>query len=318
MNVSTALVTGANGFIGRALTRELLNSGYKVKALTRRPCQFDVGVENIVIPDLMSAPHLAPVLKGVDVVIHLAARVHVMQESDQDALSAYRAINVDATLSLAKAAAAAGVARFIYLSSIKVNGEKTLHGAPFTAESIPMPEDPYGVSKLEAEKGLITLSQLTGMEVVIIRPPLIYGPHVKANFASMMKWVSYGLPLPLGSIHNLRSMVSLPNLLSLIKTCITHSHASGNIFLVSDDRDVSVTRLLNILALAMKRKIWLMPVPPALIKILASAFGKEAVAQRLCDNLQVDISKTKKLLNWTPPMGLDEGLQLTVDWYLEK
>ncbi len=314
----TLLITGANGFVGKALCNYASSLGFQVKALTRTEYGFSDGIQNVVCGDLNSPRLLLDAMHGVDVVVHLAARVHVMQESSSDALAAYRAVNVDLTLNLAKQAAATGVRRFIYMSSIKVNGERTEVGNAFDADDIPAPEDPYGVSKMEAENALFEFSRLTGMEVVIIRPPLIYGPGVGANFMAMMHWLARRVPLPLGAINNRRSMVALNNLLSLIVTCISHPKAAGQVFLVSDDQDVSVTQLLKKLARAMKIPAVLVPVPVAVIKLVAAILGKSAVAQRLCDNLQVDIKKTKVILNWAPPLNVDDGLKVTTDWYLSQ
>ena len=317
-NKDTLLITGANGFVGKALCNYASSLEFQVKALTRAEYGFSDGIQNVVCGDLNSPSLLLDVMHGVDVVVHLAARVHVMQESSSDALAAYRAVNVGLTLNLAKQAAAAGVRRFIYMSSIKVNGERTEVGNAFDADDIPAPEDPYGVSKMEAENALFELSRLTGMEIVIIRPPLIYGPGVGANFKAMMHWLARRVPLPLGAINNRRSMVALNNLLSLIVTCISHPKAAGQVFLVSDDQDVSVTQLLKKLARAMKIPTVLVPVPVAVIKLVAAILGKSAVAQRLCDNLQVDIKKTKVILNWVPPLTVDDGLKVTTDWYLSQ
>lgn len=321
MDKYSVLITGANGFVGRALCTALLNLGYRIKALTRCSHAFEDGIQNIVLTDLKMKAPIQKAMKGVDVVIHLAARVHVMKESSLDVLatlSAYRAVNVELTLNLARQAALAGVRRFIYLSSIKVNGERTEPGKPFKPDDMPAPEDPYGVSKMEAELALLALSKETGMEVVIIRPPLIYGPGVGANFMSMMRWVAHQVPLPLGAIHNQRSMLALGNLVNFIATCIEHPKAVGQVFLVSDGQDISVTQLLHKLAYALKVRLFLLPLPLSLIQLVAAVLGKSAVAQRLCDNLQLDITKTKTLLGWSPPMSLDAGLQITADWYLKK
>ena len=254
----------------------------------------------------------AAVLKQ-DAVIHAAARVHVMKDQMSNPLAGYRCVNVDGTLQLAKQAAAAGVKRFIFISSVKVNGEATLPGIPFSAEDAPAPLDPYGVSKLEAEQGLREISAQTGMEVVIVRPPLVYGPGVKANFASMMLWVARGVPLPLGSIRNSRSMVALDNLVDLLVTCLKHPAAAGQTFLVSDGEDVSTTQLLRRTAQAMGKPSRLLPVPVDLLQWGAALAGKRDVAQRLCGSLQVDISKTRQLLGWSPPLTLDQGLKKAVE-----
>ena len=241
-------------------------------------------------------------------IVHLAARVHVMHESACDSLAQFRMVNVERTLHLARQAAAAGVKRYIFISSIKVNGEQTQPGHPFHADDAPAPQDPYGISKMEAEIGLRTIAQETGMEVVVIRPPLVYGPGVKANFASMVKWLQRGIPLPLGSIHNRRSLVALDNLVDLIITCIHHPAAANQTFLVSDGEDVSTTELLRRMGAALGRPARLLPVPQYLLEWGASLVGKRDVAQRLFSSLQVDMDKTRQLLGWVPPVSLEQGL----------
>jgi len=242
-------------------------------------------------------------------VIHAAARVHVMSDSENDPLAAFREINVKGSLDLARQAAAAGVKRFIFISSIKVNGERTSKGQPFNSHDAASPEDFYGISKHEAEQGLRALAAETGMEVVIIRPPLVYGPGVKGNFASMIKLVGKGLPLPLGAVHNKRSLVALDNLVDLIITCIDHPGAANETFLVSDGEDLSTTQLLQGVAEAMGKPSRLIPVPASLLQFGTTLLGKKAVAQRLLGSLQVDISHAQKCLNWTPPLTVKQGLQ---------
>jgi UDP-glucose 4-epimerase len=248
-------------------------------------------------------------LNGVSVVVHCAARVHVMRDTSVDPLEEFRRVNVQGTLNLARQAAAAGVRRFVFVSSIKVNGEATQPGCPFTADDILAPLDPYGVSKMEAEQALREIVRQTGMEVVIIRPPLVYGPGVKANFAAMMRWLQRGVPLPLGAIHNQRSLVALDNLVDLIMTCIKHPAAANQTFLVSDGEDASTTELLRRMGQAMGHPARLLPVPASWLKLAAGLIDKRDVAQRLCGSLQVDISKTRELLGWVPPVSLDEGLR---------
>ncbi len=285
-----------------------------VVAAVRRKAEAQTeGVRQVQVGDLLPNTDWSMALQGIDGVVHCAARVHVMQDDVTDPLQAYREVNVNGTLNLARQAAQAGVGRFVYVSSIKVNGEATQPGRPFTADDVPAPLDPYGVSKLEAEQGLRNIEAQTSMEVVIVRPPLVYGPGVKANFESMMRWVARGIPLPLGAIHNARSMVALDNLVDLLVTCLTHPAAAGKTFLVSDGEDVSTTELLRRTAQTMGKKAFLLPVPASVLELGASLLGKRAVAQRLCGSLQVDIEKTRRLLGWSPPLTLDQGLKKAVE-----
>ena len=312
------LITGANGFVGRPLCLAAHKAGYLVKAVTRKPHRFDDGIENIVISNFDQESQWIKAMHDVDIVVHLAARVHVMKESATDALSAYRSVNVEGTLWLARYAVAAGVRRFIYLSSIKVNGESTQKDHPFFADDAPAPEDPYGISKMEAEQALFRFSAQTGMEVSVIRPPLVYGPGVGANFAAMLRWTMYRLPLPLGALTNQRSMVALDNLLDLILICAEHPAAKGQVFLVSDGQDVSVTELLKKVALMLGVPSYLIPVPDKFLRWMASILGKKNMADRLCDSLQVDIGKTREVLGWSPPLTLNQGLKKTTDWFLHR
>lgn len=310
------LVTGATGFVGSALVKRLvMESAFGgVVAVSRRlDVPWPEGVKRVQVSDLQPTTDWSVALRRVDAVVHCAARVHVMQDNASDPLQAYRHVNVGGTLHLARQAAAAGVRRFVFVSSIKVNGESTLPGVPFTADDAPAPLDPYGVSKMEAEQGLQEISVQTGMEVVIVRPPLVYGPEVKANFAAMMRWVAKGVPLPLGAIHNARSMVALDNLVDLLVTCLSHPAAAGQTFLVSDGQDVSTTSLLRRTAQAMGQQAVLLPVPAGLLQWVAALLGQRDVAQRLCGSLQADIGKTRQLLGWSPPLTLDQGLRKAVE-----
>ena len=312
------LLTGATGFIGQSLLNELLRRGHVPVAVTRKAIAGLTGTDRCFpIADISANNDWLPALKGVEVVIHTAARVHVMNDRVADPLAAFRQVNVDGTLTLARQAAAAGVRRFIFISSIKVNGEGTPVGVPYLADGQPAPADPYGISKMEAEQGLRALAAETGMEVVIIRPPLVYGPGVKANFLSMMSWLHKGVPLPLGAIDNRRSLVALDNLVDLIVTCIDHPAAANQTFLVSDGEDFSTSELLRRMAAALGKPARLLPVPSGLLQAGAAMLGKQVLAQRLCGSLQVDIGKTRQLLNWTPPLSVDEALRKTAEHFLE-
>lgn len=302
------LVTGATGFVGQALCAELSARKIAFRPVSRKqmPGFFHVAAFD-------AEADWREALSGVDCIVHLAARVHVMNDGAADPLAAFRALNVEATLNLARQAAASGVKRFVFISSIKVNGEGTQRGKPFAASDVPHPEDPYGQSKWEAEQALFRLGKETGIEIVVIRPPLVYGPGVKANFASMIGWVRRGVPLPLGAVDNRRSLVFVGNLVDFVLLAAHHPGAPGRVFLVSDDADMSVGDLLRRLAAAMGRKPHLLPVPSSLLQMLASLAGKRAAAQRLLGSLQVDISDTKAVTGWAPPYSVDQGLKQTVE-----
>ncbi|HET8800792.1 MAG TPA: SDR family oxidoreductase [Marinobacter sp.] len=301
------VVTGASGFVGRALALRLLGEGEQVLGLCRS--EGEVGVPVATVPSFDDAQALRQPLNEAEVVVHCAARVHVMQDTAEDPLSIFRQVNRDMTLTLARQAAESGARRFVFLSSIKVNGESTSGRSPFQPDENVRPEDPYGISKLEAEQGLRELASETGMEVVIIRPPLVYGPGVKGNFASMIRLVEKGLPLPLGATHNQRSLMALDNLVDLIITCIDHPAAANQVFLAGDGEDLSTTELLRAVAGAMGKPARLVPVPAGLLMAGATLLGKKAVAQRVLGSLQVDISKARTLLGWAPPLSVEEGLK---------
>lgn len=305
------LLTGASGFVGRALSLRLIELGVKLICAVREPFSLpDAQME--VILDINEKTDWSRCLAGIDTVIHVAARVHVMQEVSGDPLAEFRRVNGAGTLNLAKQAVESGVKRFIFLSSIKVNGEETINGVKLTEKDIPNPQDAYGVSKYEAELGLFQIAKDTGLEVIIIRPPLVYGPDVKANFASMLRWVYSWVPLPFGAVKNKRSFVYLGNLISLIICCIEHPDAANEIFFVSDGDDLSISELLNACAKALGKRSLLFSVPPVVLMLLASMFGKRATAQRLLGSLQVDISKSKERLGWIPPISVNDGLKETV------
>jgi nucleoside-diphosphate-sugar epimerase len=311
------LVTGANGFLGWAVTQALVDKGIPLLAAVRK--SDDLGqnkAPTISVGDIGPDTEWSHALDGIDTIIHTAARVHVMRDSIEDPLSEYRKVNVEGTLNLARQAVKQRVKRFVFISSIKVNGESTAPELPFTADDHARPLDPYGISKCEAEVGLRQLAKEAGIELVIIRPPLVYGPGVRANFLSIIRWVNMGVPLPLGAIHNKRSLVALDNLVDLIVTCTVHPAAANQTFLAGDGEDLSTTELFQRIGNALDKPARLIPFPATLVKFAASLLGKKAVAERLCGSLQVDISKTRKLLGWEPPISVDEGLRRTVKNYL--
>lgn len=317
--VLKVLLTGATGFVGRGVLEAFAaipELHLAVAVRSRLSGEFP-GVEVHSIDGLSATQDWTSALAGVDVVVHAAARVHVMHETAGDPLAEFRAVNVEGTLNLARQAAAAGVRRFIFISSIKVNGESTPPGRPFRAEDVPAPADPYGQSKLEAERALSRLAEERAMEWVVIRPPLIYGPGVGANFASLMRAVQRQLPLPFARVRNQRSLVARDNLVDLLRVCLEHERAANQIFLVSDDHDLSSAELCRHLAMALGVRPRLLPVPVALLQGLAALFGRGAQAQRVLGSLQVDIGKTRELLGWRPPVSVDQALAATARWYRE-
>ncbi len=311
---SGVVVTGATGFLGRALLQSLLASGPRplIAAVRSKQTDFPTEVRAELVGELSSSTDWSTCLDEVEVVIHCAARVHVMNDESGDPLAEFRRVNTQGTVALAKQAVKAGVRRFVYISSIKVNGERTAPSIAFHADDVPAPEDSYGISKREAEQSLMRLGRESGMEVVIIRPPLIYGSGVKGNFASMVRWVRRGLPLPFGAVHNKRSLVALENLVDFITLCADPDRspqAANELFLISDGEDVSTTELLRKVARAYQVTPRLLPVPTTGIRTAARLFGKGAVADRLLDSLVIDSSKAQELLGWRPLVSVDEQLK---------
>jgi nucleoside-diphosphate-sugar epimerase len=308
------LITGSTGFVGTNLYQCAGVVGWK----TRRVLRCDAGQNDVVVGGIAFDTDWSIALKNIEIVVHLAARVHVMEDGSGEQLAEFHRVNVEGTVNLARHAVHAGVKRFVFISSIKVNGESTLPGKPFTTIDAPNPQDSYAISKLEAEQGLRDIEKETGLEVVIIRPPLVYGPGVKANFLRLIQAVQKGLPLPLGLVKNKRSLVSLDNLVDLILTCINHPDAAGQTFLISDGEDLSTPELIRKLARSMGKKSRLLPVPPALLRLGGSIIGKRAEVDRLIGSLQVDISHIYEVLGWRPKVTVDQGIGETVNWYINE
>ena len=310
----TILLTGASGFVGKAFLKTAQQRGLGIRPVFRSLHSAKGHPEAVHVSELDGAADWSKALIGVDVVVHAAARAHIMREEALDPLAEYRRVNVEGTLNLARQAAAACVRRFVFISSVKVNGEATAPGRPFTAEDAPAPEDAYGLSKAEAEAQLKQVAQETGMEVTIIRPPLIYGPGVKGNFASLVRWVQRGLPLPLGGVtHNRRSLVGLENLVDLILVCADHPKAANQTFLITDGEDLSTTELLKRIGKALKQPARLLWVPAGAVSFLAGLVGKNGISERLLGSLQMDMHKTCDLLDWKPSVTVDEGLRKAVE-----
>jgi nucleoside-diphosphate-sugar epimerase len=309
------LLTGATGFIGRAVAERLAReSSDTVTTAGRTKPERDAGT-HVEISDIGPQTNWHAALTGVDAVIHMAARVHMMRDTDPFPEHAFRRVNVEGTVNLARQAAEAGARRFVFVSSIKVNGENTAKGRPFRADDRPHPKDLYGLSKLAAEDGLRTLAAI-GLEPVIVRPPLVYGPNVGANFLAMMRWVNRGIPLPLGGLDNLRSLIAVENLADLLVACARHPQAAGKTLLASDGEDLSTTDLLRRLGHALGRPARLIAAPPSMLRLGAKMLGKQSLYARLCGSLQIDSSATERLLGWRPVVSVDEGLHRTAEQFL--
>lgn len=307
------LITGANGFVGSAVCRTLTDQDITVLPVVRRPQVTWPQV--LVVEDIGPETRWDGHLEGIDVVVHAAARVHITKETDADPLQAFRRVNTEGTINLARAAARAGVTRFVFVSSVKVSGEVT-YGEPFNESEIPEPIDPYGVSKWEAEQALLQISRDTGLEVAIVRPTLVYGPGVKANFLSLLRLANTGIPLPFANCENKRSMVALPNLVDAILRCGRHPSAAGQAFFVSDGEDLSTGELIARLRHHLGRPKRLVPAPLGVLRRTLQSVGRSAIYDKLYGSLQVDIRRVRQSLGWHPPYSVEEGLKDTVRWYL--
>ncbi|SCY21349.1 UDP-glucose 4-epimerase [Nitrosospira sp. Nl5] len=311
--MASTLVTGASGFVGRALVAELLARGIHARGAVRGTVRLDPGVDQVVIEEVDSHTDWHEALAGVESVVHLAARVHVMHETISDTMAAFRAVNTEGTLNLARQAAKAGVCRFAFVSTIKVNGEG--RNTPYTESDLPSPQDPYAISKWEAEQGLRDIAARTGMEVVILRPPLVYGPGVGGNFLRLMRAVDKGWPLPLGAVDNRRSLIYLGNLVDAMIVCLAHPGAANGTFLLSDNEDVATPELVRRLAAALHRPARLIPVPPTLLRIAGIVSGKRQAVDRLLGSLTIDGGANWSRLSWSPTISMETGLSETAAWY---
>lgn len=310
-------VIGASGFVGRHLSRELVQRGYDVRAIVRSRGSAPEGTDELALGDFTGHPNWDEALEGLDVVICLAARVHVMKESADDPLAEFRRVNVQVTREIAEAAVRTGVSELVFLSSIKVNGEETLSGSPYRASDPPMPQDPYGVSKLEAEEVLRGIGSRSGLKFAVIRPPLVYGPGVGGNFLRILKLARSGLPLPLGSINNKRAMISVSNLADAVITASEADFGPWVVILVNDQESITTTHLFRSLASAMGVPSRLLPVPAGLLSRALTLAGKKAEATRLLGSLDVEISSDPAGFGWTPPYSTEESLKRTALWYLK-
>ena len=310
------LVTGANGFLGKSLCAALCRHQFSVVAASRTPVLLTKCITPFVVGKLENYFDWRLVLQDVKVVVHLAARVHIMQDITENPLQAFLDVNLHGTVNLAKAAAKAGVKRFVFVSSIKVNGEFT-DKKTFTECDVPQPQDAYAISKWEAEKALRMIEKETGMEVVILRPPLVYGAGVKANFASLLKVVNKKTPLPLASVQAKRSLIYVGNLVDALVVCALNPRAAGQTYLVSDGDAISTPQLIKKMALALRKPSYVLPFPVSIIRLLAKAVGKTSSVDRLTQSLVIDCSKIRQELDWKPPFTMNQGLKETADWYLK-
>lgn len=318
--MTRVLVTGGTGFIGRALVPALLDAGHDVIVASRsaNPSGFPDKTEFAHLPDLSPDTDWHDALADVDAIVHLAARVHVMSETEADPLDAFRRANVLVTQRLAEQAAAAGVLRFVYLSSIKVNGENTAPGDSFSETLAAAPQDPYAVSKLEAEQVLLGMARRTTLQPVILRPPLVYGPGVKGNFLTLLSAAAKGLPLPIGCATNIRSLIYVGNLVDAIVLSVRDGDAPGHVFLIRDAEDASVRQMYRALGTALGKTIRVVPIPRGILRLVGWLTGKSAQISRLLDSLRIDDRHIRQTLAWRPPYSMTEGLKATADWYKKR
>ncbi len=309
------LVTGPDGFVGRVVCKELLERGYAVRGAQWDAAPLPLGCESVIVGSIESSTDWKIALKDVEIVIHLAARVHVMNDTAEDPLSAFRKVNVDGSKRLAEYAADAGIKHFVFVSSVKVNGESTTNKA-FSETDLPNPEDPYAVSKYEAEQLLREIEANSSMCVTILRPPLLYGPGVKANFLKLIKIVDRGIPLPFGSVVNKRSLMGLGNFIDLISHCIEHPAARGETFVVSDGQDLSTADLVRKIASALNKEPRIFSLSPSVLRAIGRITGKQDAVKRLTECLEIDSTKVRRVLAWTPPFSVDQELARTAEWYL--
>jgi nucleoside-diphosphate-sugar epimerase len=316
VKMKTVLVTGTNGFIGRALCTELARQKYSVRGVVRDlSCWDGGGCEIVKVAGINAATEWADAMKAVDTVIHLAARVHVMKDTSVNPLAEFLRVNLYGTSNLAQQAARVGVKRLVYVSSVKVNGEQTPETQSFAESDEPNPQDPYAISKWRAEQDLHRIAHETGLEVVIVRPPLVYGPAVKGNFIRLLAAINKGIPLPLAGAHNLRSLVYVGNLVDALIACATHHAAAGQTYLVSDGKDVSTAMLVGKIAHALKRKSRAFYFPPDILRAVAAVVGRAEQVDRLFGSLRVSDEKIRSELGWVPPYTLEQGLRATAEWY---
>lgn len=314
--MASILVTGSSGFVGQTLCAELVRRDYSVRAVLREPARLSIsGCEIARLSAITSSTDWTDALHGITTVIHLAARVHVMRDEAEFPLEEFRKVNLAGTERLARSAAASGVKRMVYVSSIKVNGEETIGGRSYSEQDLPTPQDPYGISKWEAELALHGVAKETGLEVVIVRPPLVYGAGVKGNFEQMLRTVARGVPLPLCSVRNQRDLIYIGNLVDALIACATHPAAAGQTYLVSDGESISTRDLLWRLANAMGIPSRTFPFPLYMLKVMGKMVGKSAQVQRLLGSLRIDSGKIRRELNWLPPYTMQQGLQVTAAWY---